>query len=156
MVKSDSFFNRDISWLSFNERVLREATKSWVPLMERFRFLSIYSSNLDEFYRVRVPVYNRKKATAEESVIYTQLSAIIDRQQKFYGQIIREELIPELAKLGIIFLYNTPVPGMLNDRMRDYFYNHIAGYIQIINLELNADFFPLNNQLYKAIFCLDN
>ena len=156
MVKSDRFFNRDISWLSFNERVLQEATKPSVPLMERFRFLSIYSSNLDEFYRVRVPVYNRKKATAEESVIYTQLSAIIDGQQKFYGQIIREELIPELAKHGIIFLYNTPVPGMLEGRMRDYFYNHIAGYIQIINLELNADFFPLNNQLYKAIFTQEN
>ncbi len=49
------FYNRDLSWLSFNERVLEEADAPGVPLMERFQFLSIYSSNLDEFYRVRIP-----------------------------------------------------------------------------------------------------
>ena len=49
------FFDRDISWLSFNGRVLAEAAKEAVPLLERIKFLSIYSSNLDEFYRVRMP-----------------------------------------------------------------------------------------------------
>src|SRR5258708_1460799 len=49
------FFDRDLSWLSFNERVLMEAQRDSVPLMERIRFLAIYSSNLDEFYRVRMP-----------------------------------------------------------------------------------------------------
>ena len=51
-----SFFNRDLSWLSFNERVLMEAESERVPLLERIKFLAIYSSNLDEFYRVRMPV----------------------------------------------------------------------------------------------------
>src|SRR5688572_23346000 len=49
------FFDRDLSWLSFNRRVLMEAEREEVPLMERLKFLAIYSSNLDEFYRVRVP-----------------------------------------------------------------------------------------------------
>ncbi len=51
-----SFFDRDLSWLSFNERVLQEAAHENVPLMERVNFLAIFSSNLDEFYRVRMPV----------------------------------------------------------------------------------------------------
>ncbi|WP_448634728.1 hypothetical protein [Pedobacter panaciterrae] len=50
------FYNRDLSWLGFNERVLLEAAKDTVPILERIKFLSIYSSNLDEFYRVRMPV----------------------------------------------------------------------------------------------------
>ena len=49
------FFDRDLSWLSFNARVLAEAQRKTVPLMERLKFLSIYSSNMDEFYRVRMP-----------------------------------------------------------------------------------------------------
>jgi polyphosphate kinase len=51
-----SFFNRDLSWLKFNERILMEAERNTVPLLERIKFLSIFSSNLDEFYRVRMPV----------------------------------------------------------------------------------------------------
>ena len=50
-----SFFDRDISWLGFNHRVLSEAGDDSVPMLERIKFLSIYSSNLDEFYRVRMP-----------------------------------------------------------------------------------------------------
>jgi polyphosphate kinase len=60
------FANRDISWLSFNERVLQEAGKTSVPLNERIKFLSIYSSNLDEFYRVRMPALMALKKMDKE------------------------------------------------------------------------------------------
>ena len=56
-----SFFDRDISWLGFNYRVLKEAADETVPLMERLKFLSIYSANLDEFYRVRMPALQSLK-----------------------------------------------------------------------------------------------
>ena len=58
------FQNRDLSWLSFNERVLREAERDSVPLMERIRFLAISSSNMDEFFRVRMPALMALKRLA--------------------------------------------------------------------------------------------
>lgn len=53
------FFNKELSWLSFNERVLQEASESSVPLIERIRFLGIYSANLEEFFRVSVANIHR-------------------------------------------------------------------------------------------------
>ena len=57
------FFDRDLSWLSFNERVLMEAEKDALPVLEKINFLSIFSSNLDEFYRVRMPAIILKQQT---------------------------------------------------------------------------------------------
>ena len=79
------YLNRELSWLSFNERVLQEAQVSRTPLIERVRFLGIYSNNLDEFYRVRVANLQRvlmvdKKAKTTLGFAYDEtLSRVVER-----------------------------------------------------------------------------
>ena len=62
-----NYFKRDISWLSFNYRVLLEATDEHLPLYERINFISIYSSNLEEFYKIRVADHKAVASGATES-----------------------------------------------------------------------------------------
>ncbi len=91
------FYNRDLSWLSFNFRVLQEAADKEVPLFERIKFLSIFSSNLDEFFRVRYPIIvalsqlegkTKIKATSEISEdISENIQEEINRQLEIYGNI---------------------------------------------------------------------
>lgn len=147
------FFNRDISWLSFNERVLQEAANPSVPLLERFRFLSIFSSNLDEFYRVRMPAMLAfEKITREHysASIYRQAKEIINRQQLLFGNILNTLLVPELKKAGTIFLNSGAIPGSLIQAATDYFFTFAAGLIQPVLLTPGTDFFPENNRLYLA------
>ena len=83
--------NRELSWLSFNERVLQEALDEKVPLIERIRFLGIYSNNMDEFYRVRVANIRRMlsfrkpkmagfNGNAEE--LYKEIRRVVLKQQE--------------------------------------------------------------------------
>lgn len=157
-----SFFNRDLSWLSFNERLLIEAGRDNVPLLERLKFLSIFSSNLDEFYRVRIPAlaaFSKLKAekkknpegVAENARILNQVISIIDNQQQRYGSILKEQLIPALKEKNIHLVYNEALPDQVLSAARKHFYNVLAGCIRICFLKDNKDFVPENNRLYLAV-----
>lgn len=148
------FFNRDISWLSFNERVLQEAGKETVPLLERVKFLSIYSSNLDEFYRVRMPalmVLQKMAATEKEQQVYHFATDMINLQLQQYGRILNESIIPSLKANQVFLLYNETVPAKFEQQLSGYFFTHIAGFLQPVQLKEDMEFFPENNQLYVAV-----
>ncbi|WP_044202103.1 polyphosphate kinase 1 [Flammeovirga sp. OC4] len=117
-----TYFNRDLSWLRFNERVLQEAKDKSNPLYERIKFLAIYSSNLDEFFKVRVSDIRqiksldkelRKKLITKPNKLLREIKQEVDRQGEVLGHIFRNEITPELNELGIHIL-------SLNEIERDY------------------------------------
>ncbi len=114
-----SFFDRDMSWLTFNYRVLEEAAREETPLLERIAFLAIYCSNLDEFYRVRIPALaalQKIKSTKENYVspegikLLTQISSDVNGQLEHFGQLFTGRILPALAARGIRFIYLEPIP----------------------------------------------
>lgn len=104
------YLNRELSWLDFNARVLAEALDERVPLLERLKFLAIFSTNLDEFYMVRVAGLRRKVAAGSTQYApdplapEEQLDAIRHRVRDLIGQrreVLKRELLPRLAQHGI-------------------------------------------------------
>lgn len=152
-----TFFDRDVSWLSFNERVLMEAERVAVPLMERIRFLSIYSSNLDEFYRVRVPAMAALKrlAAGKErkalSAILQQVHDVVIRQQKHFGEIITVQILPLLRQHAIHLVYNELMPQCIHEAIRQYFIHTVATFIHIVPVNGETHFFSENNRLYLIV-----
>ncbi|WP_113654816.1 polyphosphate kinase 1 [Pedobacter namyangjuensis] len=153
-------FDRDLSWLSFNERVLNEALADDVPLLEKINFLAIYSSNLDEFYRVRMPVLlaldklsrkdNNEISIADDLLL--NANEAIHEQQETYGKILKEIIIPQLHQNKIDFIYGKPIPKSLAAEVSSYFLSQVLAFLQPVDLSNgNEAFFPENNALYFVI-----
>src|SRR5204862_6422801 len=79
--KKNKTIFRDVSWLSFNGRVLQEAADDTVPLRERIRFLGIFSNNLDEFFRVRVATLNRMIALGTKGKMHLETNPLFILQE---------------------------------------------------------------------------
>ena len=88
-MRKNKIINRELSWLSFNERVLQEAESPNVPLLERLRFVGIFSSNRDEFFRVRV-------ATLRRMVTFQKQS---DEQFDFNASMVLDQVEEKIKKL---------------------------------------------------------
>jgi polyphosphate kinase len=98
---SEVWIDRDLSWLDFNERVLAEALDERTPLLERAKFLAIFSSNLDEFFMKRVAVLREAK-TEEERTLFLQMRENLLPMLLGQSKCYREAVIPELAAHGIL------------------------------------------------------
>ena len=112
----DRYFKRDISWLSFNYRVLLEAEDESLPLYERINFISIYSSNLEEFYKIRVAdhkaIASGVTQSDEESMqsaaeLVADINEEVSRQLDERIRIYQQKIIPALKKNGIMSMSNT-------------------------------------------------
>jgi len=155
------YIDRDISWLSFNYRVLQEAKDPNVPLLERIKFLAIYSSNLDEFFRVRVANHKnlvrlgkktRKKLGLDSKLILSQLLQIVNDQQLEFSRIFEEEVIPALHKEGINILKQKKMSKEQKQFSHSFFDDKLLPYIQpMLLMDEKIKPFLRNGALYLAL-----
>jgi polyphosphate kinase len=150
-----TYFDRDLSWLSFNERIILEASNKEIPIGERINFLSIFSSNLDEFYRVRIPLLmalRQKKEGTGVAAVLEQVTDIIEKQLQLFGQILNGQILPFLRENKIRLLYNEPIPSLIQLAAKDYLCTHVFAFLHIVELnDKQSGFFPENDKIYLAV-----
>ena len=127
------FRSKEVSWLSFNSRVLQEAQSSEVPLLERLKFLGIYSSNLDEFFRVRVATLRRmqklkipfqKIGVPDPAKTLKEVSSILKKETDIFNRTYAQ-VFKELDKEGIRLITDKQVADELKDYVNDYLENTV-------------------------------
>lgn len=154
------YIHRDISWLSFNYRVLQEAKDEHVPLFERLKFLAIYSSNLDEFFRVRVAQHRKlirvgKKTKSQldyrPKEILKEIHRIINAQQEEFSHIF-DALLKELTHHHIFMLRRLDLNEEQKDFVETYFKDNLLPFVQPVLLVRDKIRVFLNTAaLYMAI-----
>lgn len=163
--KSPYMMNRELSWLKFNERVLNEAGNPKVPLAERLTFVSIYQSNLDEFYRVRVGTLmdqmdvsevvreNKTNMTSKE-----QVKAIIraTRELEEKKTVIYEQLMGELEPKGIRLINFNKLSAEEGKILEEYFDREIAPYLSANIVSKQQPFPFLKNKDIYAVALLES
>ena len=155
------FFKRDISWLSFNYRVLLEADDDTLPLYERINFISIYSSNLEEFYKVRVAdhkaIATGKTPEDEESVqsaieLVDEINDEVNRQLEDRIRIYETKILPALRKHHIVFYQSSEVEPFHREFVRRFFLEEIFPYLAPVPVTKDRIVsFLRDNRLYLAV-----
>ncbi len=159
-LQSKSTITRDISWLSFNQRVLQEARDPTVPLKERVKFLGIFSNNLDEFFRVRVAAIRkmielgakaRMHIEKDAHIILDEIQEKVLLQQLEFEQTWRE-LNNDLNEAGIHLVNETMLSTLQQDAVLDYFIEEVRSYIVPLMIQ-SLQAFPMLNDKSTYLAC---
>ena len=158
-----AYLDRDLSWLSFNQRVLQEAQSKDVPLLERLKFLAIYSSNLDEFYRVRVATIRRALSVEDQldtqkmihppSELLRRIEGMVSDQLDTFGSTFRQ-VLSTLQEYGLYLYQEAVVDADHMTSIRHYFRSEVLSFLQPVMTEASRSYFLENRQLY-LLFVLE-
>ncbi|PWU06203.1 MAG: polyphosphate kinase 1 [Verrucomicrobia bacterium] len=164
MEVSKAFLNRELSWLEFNQRVLDQALDESNPLLERLKFLCIVSSNLDEFFEVRVAGLKQQKqthiletgpdglsATEQLALISARVRRLVADQYRCW----REDLQPQLAEQAIRFHYYPDVPPLEREYFEDFFKKSIYSVLTPLAVDPAHPFPQLLNKSLNVIVQLE-
>ncbi|WP_337263438.1 MULTISPECIES: polyphosphate kinase 1 [unclassified Serratia (in: enterobacteria)] len=153
------YIDKELSWLSFNERVLQEAADKSNPLIERMRFLGIYSNNLDEFYKVRFAELKRRILISEEQgsggmsrhLLKKIQAKVLKTDQEFDS--LYNDLLLEMARNQIFLINERQVSENQQIWLRQYFKQHLRPHITpiLINHDTNLVQFLKDDYTYLAV-----
>ena len=160
--QDERFQHRDLDWLNFNERVLQEAADKSNPVLERLKFLAIFSSNLDEYYRVRVSQLRqikkikkslRKKLALKPNKKVKQIIKEVKEQQIQFGQIFKDEILPELAEHHIHLIQHQDFSKDQFAQAKHFYQDKIKEHLepQLVDFEKKNQLFLENNTIYFFI-----
>ncbi len=141
----EKFVPKELSWLSFNGRVLQEAADPSVPLIERVRFLGIYSSNLDEFFKVRVAELKRQviinNAQGENEAAVNLLRQVQNEANKYQRTLnnIYQNLLDELSQHNILMRDQNSITQEQKDWVSTYFKHHVLKHINPVIIDAETD-----------------
>lgn len=151
-----TLLNREQSWLTFNARVLQEAQNPEVPLLERLKFLAIFSSNLDEYFKVRVATLRRlqnlkrktrAKLGEDPAEQLQQVLAEVSRQQERFGDTFRNQILPELRRHHIHLVAEQDLTGEQRRWVQQYFREKVQDLLSPIILDENLHHLFLKDQV---------
>ncbi len=164
-IKKENYINREVSWLHFNERVLQEAMDERNPIIERLKFLGIFSNNRDEFFRVRVAtikrlalvdISKRNKFGDDPELLLKEIQEIVEEQEKKFTDTFKK-IKKELEKENIVFLDENNLNVEQGEFVLRFFHDEVRPFLFPIMLSnLESPDFLRDNTIYLALELKDS